>query len=198
MIVIDYTEEIALIEQEFDRDYNLLQTAVPHNEDNDITYPSFSTLFDELFDVNSSAEYTDSGHLSRWKSVGKSFEGPRTSDMRRRKVYSLMAAQHNCKKVNITSLPHYPDDFENREDGITWTLIPKSYSIKQGDVVWWELMKPKFGKDWEDVISITMTNNVNDTEVLVYQTYGQPHSSWDFDIITKKQAAINYESILSL
>ena len=198
MIVIDYTEEIALIEQEFDRDYNLLQTAVPHNEDNDITYPSFSTLFDELFDVNSSAEYTDSGHLSRWKSVGKSFDGPRTSDMRRRKVYSLMAAQHNCKKVNITSLPHYPDDFENREDGITWTLIPKSYSIKQGDVVWWELMKPKFGKDWEDVISITMTNNVNDTEVLVYQTYGQPHSSWDFDIITKKQAAINYESILSL
>ena len=73
-----------------------------------------------------------------------------------------------------------------------------SYSIKQGDVVWWELMNPKFGKDWEDVISITMTNNVNDTEVLVYQTYGQPHSSWDFDIITKKQAAINYESILSL
>ena len=198
MIFIDYTEEIALIEQQFDRDYNRLQTGVPHNEDADITYPSFSTLFDELFDVNSSAEYTDSGHLSRWKSVGKSFEGPRTSDMRRRKVYSLMAAQHNCKKVNITSLPHYPDDFENREDGITWTLIPKSYSIKQGDVVWWELMKPKFGKDWEDVISITMTNNVNDTEVLVYQTYGQPHSSWDFDIITKKQAAINYESILSL
>ena len=186
------------VRQEFDRDYNLLQTAVPHNEDDDITYPSFSTLFDELFDVNSSAEYTDSGHLSRWKSVGKSFDGPRTSDMRRRKVYSLMAAQHNCKKVNITSLPHYPDDFENREDGITWTLIPKSYSIKQGDVVWWELMKPKFGKDWEDVISITMTNNINDIEVLVYQTYGQPHSSWDFDIITKKQAAINYESILSL
>ena len=196
MIVIDYTEEIALIEQEFDRDYNLLQTAVPHNEDNDITYPSFSTLFDELFDVNSSAEYTDSGHLSRWKSVGKSFDGPRTSDMRRRKVYSLMAAQSNCKKVNITSVEQAIDLGSHQK--ITWTLIPKSYSIKQGDVVWWELMNPKFGKDWEDVISITMTNNVNDTEVLVYQTYGQPHSSWDFDIITKKQAAINYESILSL
>ena len=196
MIFIDYTEEIALIEQQFDRDYNLLQTAVPHNEDNDITYPSFSTLFDELFDVNSSAEYTDSGHLSRWKSVGKSFDGPRTSDMRRRKVYSLMAAQHNCKKVNITSVEQAIDLGSHQK--ITWTLIPKSYSIKQGDVVWWELMKPKFGKDWEDVISITMTNNINDIEVLVYQTYGQPHGSWDFDIITKKQAAINYESILSL
>jgi len=193
VIFIDYTEEIALIEQEFDRDYNRLQTAVPHNEDNDITYPSFSTLFDELFDVNSSAEYTDSGHLSRWKSVVKSIDGP-SDDMRRRKVYSLMAAQHNCKKVNITSL----SQADIPGGVITWTLIPKSYSIKQGDVVWWELMKPKFGKDWEDVISITMTNNINDTEVLVYQTYGQPHSSWDFDIITQKQAAINYESILSL
>lgn len=112
-----------------------------------------------------------------------------------------MGAQINCKKVNITSVEQAIDF--RQLDGlwkqkITWTLIPKSYSIKQGDVVWWELMKPKFGKDWEDVISITMTNNVNDTEVLVYQTYGQPHSSWDFDIITKKQAAINYESILSL
>ena len=109
---------------------------------------------------------------------------------------SLMAAQNNCKKVNITSLPQVGDS--GIPGGvITWTLIPKSYSIKQGDVVWWE-QSPKFGKDWEDVISITMTNNVNDTEVLVYQTYGQPHSSWDFDIITKKHAAINYESILSL
>jgi hypothetical protein len=190
------------VRQEFDRDYNLLQTAVPHNEDDDITYPSFSTLFDELFDVNSSAEYTDSGHLSRWKSVVKSIDGP-SDDMRRRKVYSLMAAQHNCKKVNITNA-HRNTDISAGEGrrsargGITWTLIPKSYSIKQGDVVWWELMKPKFGKDWEDVISITMTNNINDIEVLVYQTYGQPHGSWDFDIITKTQAAINYESILSL
>ena len=195
MICIDYTEEIALIEQQFDRDYNRLQTGVPHNEDADITYPSFSTLFDELFDVNSSAEYTDSGHLSRWKSVVKSIDGP-SDDVRRRKVNSLMAAQSNCKKVNITSVEQAIDLGSHQK--ITWTLIPKSYSIKQGDVVWWELMKPKFGKDWEDVISITMTNNINDIEVLVYQTYGQPHGSWDFDIITKKQAAINYESILSL
>jgi hypothetical protein len=193
VIFIDYTEEIALIEQQFDRDYNRLQTGVPHNEDADITYPSFSTLFDELFDVNSSAEYSDDSP-PRWESF--SLRNLPSDDVRRRKVNSLMAAQSNCKKVNITSVEQAIDLGSHKK--ITWTLIPKSYSIKQGDVVWWELMKPKFGKDWEDVISITMTNNVNDTEVLVYQTYGQPHSSWLFDIITKKQAAINYESILSL
>ena len=193
MIFIDYTEEIALIEQQFDRDYNRLQTGVPHNEEDDIIYPSFSTLFDELFDVNSSAEYSDDS-LPIWESF--SLRNLPSDAVRRKKVFSLMGAQINCKKVNITSVEQAIDLGSHQK--ITWTLIPKSYSIKQGDVVWWELMNPKFGKDWEDVISITMTNNVNDTEVLVYQTYGQPHSSWDFDIITKKQAAINYESILSL
>jgi hypothetical protein len=181
VIVIDYKETYAWLEQEFKTDYNRLQTGVPHDGDDDIIFPSFMTLFDELFDDNSSAQYSDDSP-ARWESV--SLRNLPSDAVRRKKVFSLMGAQINCKEVKIY----------NRSSAITWTLIPKSYHIKQGDVVWWE-QSSKFGKDWEDVISITITNNLNDTEVLVYQTYGEPHGSWEWDIITKKHAAINYGSI---
>ena len=179
MIVIDY-KQYAWLDEEFERDYNRLWTGFPHDVDDDIVYPSFTMIFDRLFDNNTSAEYNDDSP-PRWEDV------PTMKSKMKAPMHhiSLNAAQTNCNKVIIKST-----------SGITWTLVPKSYVIKQGDVVWWEQQDAKFGKDWEHVISITMTNDQDDTEVFVFQQYGEPHGSWEWDIINlTNPAAINYKSI---
>ena len=176
MIIIDYEA----LTEEFEQDPNRLWTGVPHDVDDDIVYPSFKTMFDRLFDNNASAEYSEDSPM-RWEDVPT----PKSKKKAPMHHISLNAAQANCNKVIIKSM-----------SGITWTLVPESHIIKKGDVVWWEQQGAKFGNDWEHVINITMTNDQDLTEVSVYQTYGEPHGSWEWDIFTlTNPAGINYKSL---
>jgi hypothetical protein len=73
-------------------------------------------------------------------------------------------------------------------------------TVKVGEPFWWETPTVRtkyYTPDWEYATMIEITKQGDRDILRIWQTYGEPHGSWEWDI-TKKQAAINYESILSL
>ena len=192
MIVIDYKtliKEFSLADNYMDG--KLLFTL--RSPDNKVEELTLTDIFDELFDGMAEAVYSDGGSLSpnnQWDYVPPTHhqppQGSTTTPTSLNYIRELLVSELNDQPIV---------KIYNAQSNITWTLMPESYHVKEGDVVWWEKLA-LLGKDWEHVVRVTITNDLDNTILLVYQTYGDPHGSWDWDLAPLTiPAVINYTSI---
>ena len=75
-------------------------------------------------------------------------------------------------------------------------------NIKAGEKVWWmtkeynDPSSPKPPKEWHYATTIEMTIKGDPDVLRIYQTYGEPHGLWEWDLYEfGNPAAINYQRL---
>ena len=116
--------------------------------------------------------------------------------------WTSVPQRDNNNKIYWAAVGDYPVKFSDGTHQYSMKLVAsENDTVKVGEPLWWETPTVRttdryylsYKPDWEYATMIEMSRNGDPDVLLIYQTYGEPHGSWEWDLYDfSNPVTINY------